>query len=92
MIAFVFTAILIKNHILTIGNKHGQVYGKSAPVYHNLKFVGHMSKISIKVLFKLEFFHDTLYCCVRYSNIEDLRIPYNKDKSTCLETKKLSVD
>ena len=36
----------------------------------NHNFLGETPKSSSKVLFKLEFFHAILYCCVRYSIIK----------------------
>ena len=70
----------------------GQVYGKNAPVFYNVKFYGQLPKMVPKCCLHWIFFHGALYCCVRFSNIEDLRIPYNKNKYIHLETKKLRMN
>ena len=43
---------------------------KNAPVHQKHFFCGQTPNSNNIVLFKLEFFYDTLYCCVRYSNID----------------------
>ena len=57
------------------GSKHGQVYQKNKMLWYTkmIKFLGQTPNSSSKVLFELDFFiflNGTLYCCVRYSNLE----------------------
>ena len=48
---------------MCLGCKHGKVDQNSALEYQNYN-------CGSKVLFKWDFFHDELYCCVKYSIVE----------------------
>ena len=60
----------------TLGKDHfkEQAWSKyMEKMFHYTKTInclGQTTKSSSKVLFKLDFFHGVLYCCVRYSNIK----------------------
>jgi hypothetical protein len=52
------------------GCKHSKVNQESAPVYGSHDFLGQTPISGSKMLFKILFFHDDLYCWVRNSNIK----------------------